>query len=69
MLMARKRLKSQIEAEARYEATHKIIQVNVRWKTAKDIAMFEALRKRFPDMTDSGIMRMAVKELAGRENR
>jgi hypothetical protein len=27
------------------------------------------LRKRFPDLTDTGIVRMAVKELAGKGNR
>lgn len=67
--MARKRTQAQIDAEAAYEASREIVQINVKWKAEKDVAMFEKLRKRFPDLTDTGIVRMAVKELAGKKNR
>ena len=67
--MVRKRTQAQIDAEAAYEASREIVQINVKWKAEKDVAMFAKLRKRFPDLTDTGIVRMAVKELAGKGNR
>jgi hypothetical protein len=67
--MARKRTAAQIEAEAAYAATHEAVQVNVKWKTPTDVKMWKKLRERFPDLKDSGIARLAVKELAKKGNK
>lgn len=64
----RPRTEAQIAAEEAYAAKHEIIQVNVKWKAKADVKMFKALRKRF-DMTDSAIVRMAVKKLADESNK
>lgn len=65
----RTRTKAQVAAEEAYAAKHEIIQVNVKWKAKADVKMFKALRKRFPDDTDSAIVRKAVKELAAKGNK
>lgn len=67
--MARKRTQAQIDAEAAYEADREIVQVNVKWKATADVEMWKRLRERFPDKTDTGIARMAIKELAKKGNR
>lgn len=64
----RPRTEAQIAAEEAYAAKHEIIQVNVKWKAKADVKMFKGLRKRF-DMTDSAIVRMAVKKLADESNK
>lgn len=58
-------------AQARYQAAKasEYIQVNVKWKAKADVKMFEKLRKRFDGVSDSGIVRLAVKELAGKVNK
>lgn len=60
--------KAQAQYQARKEAEGAYVQVNVKWKTAADVKMFEALRERFDDLSDSGIVRKAVKELAAKKN-
>ena len=65
----RPRTEAQVAAEAAYAAAREIIQVNVKWKAKSDVKMFKALRKRFPDDTDSAIVRKTVKELAMRTNK
>ena len=61
------------KAQAAYEAAQleqgAHIQVNLKLKASADIKAFGKLRKRFPDLTDTGIVRMAVKELAGKGNK
>lgn len=64
----RERSEAQIAAEAAYAATHKVIQVNVKWKTAADVAAFKKLRDRFDGVSDSGIVRLAIKKLSGAKN-
>lgn len=68
----RKRTDAQATAEANYEAVKKAagewVQVNVRLKAKSDVAMMQALRERFPDMTDAAIAKMALKLLAGKKN-
>lgn len=68
----RKRTDAQAAAEANYEAVKKAagewVQVNVRLKAKADVAMMQALRERFPDMTDAAIAKMALKLLAGKKN-
>jgi hypothetical protein len=66
--MARKRTQAQIDAEAAYAAEREIVQVNVKWKAAADVEMWKELRERFRGLTDSGIARMAIKELAATGN-
>ena len=60
------------EAQARYqakkEAAGAYVQVNVKFKSAADVKMFERLRERFESLSDSGIVRLAVKELARKKN-
>jgi hypothetical protein len=45
------------------------VQVNVKFKSAADVKMFQKLRERFEDETDSGIVRIAVKRLAAKSNK
>lgn len=65
----RPRTEAQIAAEAAYSAKHEIIQVNLKFKAKEDVKMFKKLRDRFPDETDSAIVRKAVKLLASKSNR
>lgn len=69
MAKKRKRTEAQIAAEEAYAASREIIQVNVKWKAKADVQMFKKLRKRFPDVSDSMIVRKAVKELAAKSNK
>jgi len=59
-------------AQARYQAAKEAagayVQVNVKFKTAADVKMFERLRERFEGKSNSAIVRLAVKELAARKN-
>lgn len=45
------------------------VQVNVKFKSAADVKMFEKLRARFEGESDSGIVRIAVKKLAEKSNK
>lgn len=60
-------------AQARYQAKKAAegayIQVNVKFKSKADVKMFEKLRVRFEDESDSGIVRKAVRELAAKGNK
>ena len=71
--MARVRTQKIKESQAAYEAEKLAagahIQINVKLKAAKDVAAFEGLRERFPELTDAGIARLALKELAKGGNR
>lgn len=64
----RARTEAQIKAEEAYAASREIIQVNIKFKAVADVSMMKKLRKRFPDETDSAIIRMAVKKLADKAN-
>lgn len=55
--------------EARKLAAGEHIQINVKLKAAADVADMEALRGRFDKMTDAGIARLALRELAAKANR
>ncbi len=44
------------------------IQVSLKLKAKADVDLFQALRRRFPDLTDTGIVRLAVRELSGKRN-
>ena len=59
------------KAQAVYErgalATEKHVAVNLKLKSADDVEAMKALRGRFPNLTDSGIVRRAFRELAARE--
>jgi hypothetical protein len=59
---------SQARYQAKKAAEGAYVQVNVKFKTANDVAMFEKLRERFPDDSDSKIVRNAVKEMARKKN-
>lgn len=65
----RPRTEAQIAAEQAYSAAHEIIQVNLKFKTKADVAMFKKLRARFDGEADSAIVRKAVKELAAKSNK
>jgi len=71
--MARVRTPRIKESQAAYEAEKLAagdhIQINVKLKAAKDVAGFKSLRERFPELTDAGIARLAIKELAKKGNR
>lgn len=58
-------------AQARYQAKKaaEYVQVNVKFKSAADVKMFEKLRARFEGESDSGIVRLAVKKLAEKSNK
>lgn len=59
--------------QARYQAKKAAegayVQVNVKFKKASDVAMFEKLRERFEGDSDSAIVRRAVEALASRSNK
>lgn len=69
--MARVRTPKIKESQAAYEAEKlaagEHIQINVKLKAAKDVAGFQGLRERFPDMTDTAIARLAIRELAAKK--
>jgi hypothetical protein len=56
-----------VKAQAKYEAAKldagEHVQINVKLKTPADVKMIERLRKRFPDESDPGIARTALREL------
>lgn len=62
---------SKYEAQQRYQAKKaaEYVQVNVKFKSAADVKMFKKLRDRFEGESDSGIVRLAVRELASRKNK
>jgi hypothetical protein len=67
-----KRSKATKKAQATYERTKldagEHVQVGIKLKSAEDVAMFEALRKRFPDLKDAGIVRLALRKLGAAKN-
>jgi len=44
------------------------VQINVKFKTQSDVEMMQRLKERFPDLTPSGIARVAIKALDGASN-
>lgn len=71
--MTKKPRNPKFEPQARYQAKKEAegayVQVNVKFKTAADVKMFERLRERFEGESDSAIVRKAVKELAAKGNK
>ena len=59
---------AQARYQAKKEAEGAYVQVNVKFKAAADVKMFDGLRRRFDKLSDSGIVRLAVKELASKKN-
>lgn len=55
------------EAKKTAEGAH--VQVNIKFKSAADVKMFEKLRARFEGVSDSGIVRIAVKKLSEKSNK
>ena len=68
MTKAPKKYAAQAKYQAAKEEARAYVQVNVKFKSGADVKMFEKLRRRFPDLSDSGIVRRAVKELASKGN-
>ena len=71
--MSKPKKKTKHEPQARYQAKKEAegayVQVNVKFKTAADVAMFQRLRDRFEGESDSAIVRKAVKELDAKRNK
>ena len=67
-----KRSKAVKKAQATYERAKlesgEHVQIGLKLKAARDVAMLKDLRARFPDLTDSGIARLALKRLAAAKN-
>lgn len=67
-----KRAPSLKKAQGKYERemlqAGEHIQVSLKLKAKADVDLFQALRRRFPDLTDTGIVRLAVRELSGKRN-
>jgi hypothetical protein len=55
--------KAQAAYAQRKAAAGEHVQVNVRFKTATDLAMIDRLRARFPDLADAAIVRQALAAL------
>lgn len=71
--MSKPKKKTKHAAQQRYDAEKTAagahVQVNVKFKTAADVAMFQRLRDRFEGESDSAIVRKAVKELDAKRNK
>lgn len=64
----RPRTEAQIKAEEAYAASREIIQINSKMKAKEDVKMWKRLRKRFPDLKDTAIAKMAFKRLDAETN-
>lgn len=61
---------NQRNARAKYQKAKETdyVQINVKFKTQSDVEMMQRLKERFPDLTPSGIARIAIKALDGASN-
>ena len=59
-------------AQARYQRDQReagrAVQINIELKTDEDLTRWERLAARYPDLSKSGIGRLALTELDGRSN-
>jgi len=60
--------RAELAQEAKKRQSGEWVQVKATLKAKDDVERFRSLRARFPDLTDAGIVKLALRELDGGGN-